>query len=552
MIRKGFRPQEVLFSPTTDCNLSCGHCDTARSRKTLSALTAGRFLLECKKLGVKRVGLTGGEPFLALDFLCALTAKAVEEGFLFDRIMTNAVWWRDEDTLKTALIRLYNARYDGSICVSVDAFHRQSLKRVARFIELAVSIWRRPDIVSIAYVSGAKDKETRTKLNALGALMKKKRCEIFLKKFKIKIAPVGKASKLKDPREGSKWFEEDYCQGPGNVFFVMPDGGVKPCCGYATDRKELTIGNIKRDSAKDIMKNVRENRFVHMVFNHGLGRIRKSLEGMGVRFPGKTDSHCYFCNYILTKVPRQLVIKSLAALLLLLLLTFQQIFAQDLKAGKDCREIPASIVKKVKIPKWYHEGLFCDGKSLWLANGEKGAVWVIDTETGAVKSCIEPVADFAEALIKTDDGSLFTTEWNTKKIYRVKLEGSRLIPEKEASFEPAHPAGLTWNGKNLFVVAWTRGFGTKFHMIEMDMDLKVVRRMMIRDIQEPDQLAWDGKNLWISSWYTRAIYKVDIDIWEIVGYFRSPVPRTTGIAWDGKHVWVTGTYSDLYQMEIDK
>lgn len=548
---KGFRPEEVLFSPTTDCNLSCGHCDIAGAGKKLSVRDADRFLLECKKIGVKRVGFTGGEPFLALDFLCALTGMAVREGFLFDRIMTNAVWWRYENDLKVALIRLYNAGYDGSICVSVDAFHRQDLKRIARFIELAFCIWRRPDIVSIAYTVGAKDRETGAKLNKLKALVKKADREISLKMLRIDIAPLGKASKFKDPWDG-KWFEEDYCQGPGNAFFVMPDGDVKPCCGYANGRKELTIGNIRMDSGKNMMKNLRGNRFVYAVFNHGLSKIRKRLEGMGVRFPGKTGSHCYFCDYILTKVPRHILAKSLTALLMVSLLISQQLFAQDLKAGKDCRRIPANIVKKVSIPKWYHEGLFHDGKSLWLANGENGKIWAIDTITGVVTSNIEPVADFPEALIRTDDGILFTTEWYTKKIYRVRLEGSRLVPEKEASFEPAHPAGLAWNGKRLFVVTWTRGFGTKFHMVEMDRDLKVINRMMIRNIHEPDQLAWDGENLWISSWYTKAVYKVDINKWEIVGYFSSPVSKTTGIAWDGKYMWVTGTYGDLYQMEIGK
>ncbi|MCX5677509.1 MAG: SPASM domain-containing protein [Candidatus Omnitrophica bacterium] len=551
MSRKGFYPEEVLFSPTTDCNLSCGHCDIPKSRKTLSAKHADRFLIGCRRVGVKRVGFTGGEPFLALDFLCALTKRAVGEGFLFDRIMTNAVWWHDENELKCSLVRLFNAGYDGSICVSVDAFHRQSIRKVVRFIELAACIWRRSDIVSIAYTSGAKDRETRAKLNVLNALVKRSDSGIFLRTFKVEIAPVGRALKFRDPW-GGKWFKEDYCRGPGNVFFVMPDGAVKPCCGYATDRKELSIGNIKKDSAKDIMKHLKENRFVDAVFSRGLSKIRASLERAGVRFPGKADSHCHFCNYILTKVPRGVLARSLAALVLVFILIAQQAFAGELRRGKDYHEISSGIVKQVKIPRWYHEGLFYEGKSLWLANGEKGDIWVIDPLTGLVTSRMEPVADFPEALIRTEDGTLFTTEWYAKKIYRVKLEGGLLVPERESLFEPAHPAGLAWNGKSLFVVTWTRGMGTKFHMIEMDRDLKVVNSIRIKNIQEPDQLVWDGEYLWISSWHAKTVYKVDINKWEIVGYFKSPVSKTTGVAWDGKYMWVTGTYGDLYQMEIGK
>lgn len=548
---KGFHPEEVLFSPTTDCNLSCGHCGVKRARKKLSIRDAGRFLLECRKLGVHRVGFTGGEPFLALDFLCALTQKAVSEGLLFDRIMTNAVWWRGEDELKSALGKLYNAGYDGSICVSVDAFHAQSVAKVARFIELATRIWRRPDIVSIAYTHGAKGPETKEKLNALFALVKKIPGEIFIRTHKIALAPVGNALKFKDPWDG-KWFREDHCQGPGNVFLVSPGGDVKPCCGYATHRRELSIGNIKTSSAAAIMKNLKTNKFVHAVFNRGLNGIRIRLEKSGVRFPGKTGSHCYFCDYILAKVPRKILSGCLTVILALSLFISGHALAQDIKAGEDCPEIRSSLLKKVAIPKWYHEGLFYEGRSLWLANGEKGNIWIIDTATGSVTSRMEPLGDFSEALIRADDGSLFATEWYTKKVYRVKLEGGRLVPEKEISLEPAHPAGIACSGKRLFVITWTRGLGTKFHLVEMDMGLKVVNTMLIRDIQEPCQITWDGKDLWISSWYTKKIYRVDIDRREITGYIRSPVSRTTGIAWDGRYMWVTGTYSDLYQMEIGK
>lgn len=548
---KGFRPEEILFSPTTDCNLSCGHCGITPARKKLSVKDAGRFLLQCSKLGVKRIGFTGGEPFLALDFLCALTRKAVGKGLLFDRIMTNAVWWTSEDELKSAFGRLHNAGYDGSICVSVDAFHAQSIVKVARFIELAARIWRRPDMVSIAYTHGAKGPETKRKLRALFALVKKIPGEIFIRTHKIAFAPIGNALKFKVPWDG-RWFREDYCQGPGNVFLVAPDGDVRPCCGYATPRRELSIGNIKTDSAAAIMKNLKKNKFVHAIFNRGLNGIRIRLEKSGVRFPGKIGSHCYFCDYILTKVPRKILAGCLMMILALSTLIPGRVLAWDIKAGEECPEIRSSLVKKVAIPKWYHEGLFYDGKSLWLANGEKGNIWVIDTTTGSVISRIEPLGDFSEALIRADNGSLFTTEWYTRKVYRVKIEGGRLISKKESSLDPAHPAGIASSGKRLFLITWTRGLGTKFHLVEMDMDLKVVSTMLIRDIQEPCQLAWDGKDLWISSWYTKKIYRVDIDRWEITGYIRSPVSKTTGIAWDGEYMWVTGTYSDLYQMKIGK
>src|SRR3989338_6755590 len=84
-----FLPKEILFSPTTNCNLLCGHCDIEQRSTRLGKSTALRFLAACADAGIKRVGFTGGEPFLALDLVCAISKEAVRRGMLFSRAMTN-------------------------------------------------------------------------------------------------------------------------------------------------------------------------------------------------------------------------------------------------------------------------------------------------------------------------------------------------------------------------------------------------------------------------------------------------------------------------------
>lgn len=294
-----FFPEEVLFAPTTDCNLKCPHCITQKSDAILPKRLAVKFLRQCRRIGIKRVGFTGGEPFLAPDFLYAVVKEAVAQGMLFDRIMTNGVWYKDRASLSSILRKLHRAGYDGLICISIDAFHRQNLRKLILFIRTAVSVWNRPDVVSIAYVAGSRDRATAGILKKLSVM---KSPSIFIKTDKIDLSPIGKASKLKAPW-GNKWFREDRCKGPGNVFFVLPDGIVKPCCGYATDLPDLTIGNIKKDSASAIIKKARRNLFVRTVFDSGLTAIRKRAEKQGVVFSGKTDNHCYFCHYVLTEMP---------------------------------------------------------------------------------------------------------------------------------------------------------------------------------------------------------------------------------------------------------
>lgn len=221
-----------------------------------------------------------------------------------------------------------------------------------------------------------------------------------------------------------------------------------------------------------------------------------------------------------------------------------------LKSGPRYAPIPARVVGRIPAPAGYHEGLMVNGAEIWLANGKCGKIMVIDLDTGAQVSTIEPISTFTEGISRYSDTEYFVTDWDDRKLYRARLEGQRLVAEAGVSFCPAHPAGVVWTGSRLFVITWTRGMGTKFDLVELDADMRILGRYRIRRIQEPSQLAWDGASLWISSWYSKLVYKVDVDAMEIVGSFRSPVSLTTGIAWDGSSMWLTGTDSDLYRLEI--
>ena len=235
-----FEPQEIIFSPTTRCNLRCAHCGTKQDGKALPKKTALKFLDACDKSRVKRVGFTGGEPFYALDFLCLISKEAVKRGMFFDHIITNAAWFKDKKQLISALNRLLDCGYDGRFFVSVDAFHDQDLRKVALFIKTASRLWQRADLVSIASVKGTKEAQTRKRLKKLSLVLKAgfrgfasrrpciKNKDLMINIFSFNLSPVGKALRLKDPWDG-KWFKDDFCKGPGNVFFVLSDATVKPC-----------------------------------------------------------------------------------------------------------------------------------------------------------------------------------------------------------------------------------------------------------------------------------------------------------------------------------
>ena len=215
------------------------------------------------------------------------------------------------------------------------------------------------------------------------------------------------------------------------------------------------------------------------------------------------------------------------------------------------KPIPARIVTTVELPTWYHEGLHFDGKYIWVANGLKGNIWVVDPDSGKVERELKPAGTFTEAVISNDKELCIVTDWDMEKLYTARIEDGALVAQKEVAFGRSHPAGIAWNGKELFVITWTRSLtGTRFAILKLNDTFKTVRSYPIKNIQEPSQLAWDGKYLWVSSWYDRRIYKLDPDTMDILGHIKSPVKKTTGIAWDGAFLWVTGTYSDLYKLEL--
>lgn len=314
-----------MFSPTTQCNLHCAHCDTEQTGKVLPKKAALKFLDACNRSGIKRVGFTGGEPFYALDFLCLISKEAVRREMFFDHIITNASWFKTEKELRSALNRLFKSGYDGKFFVSVDAFHRQDLRKVASFIKTASRIWTRPDIVSIASVKGTRENETRKKLKKLAVILNArftgltsqapriKNQNLIINIFSFNLSPVGRAAGLKDPWDG-KWFKDDFCKGPGHIFFVLSDQTVKPCCGYAHKADILTLGSIRRDSPRQLLLHARKNRFISTVFESGLHVIRKQLESSGVRFPGKTTNHCFFCYYLTHHISRLTLNRCLNAL----------------------------------------------------------------------------------------------------------------------------------------------------------------------------------------------------------------------------------------------
>ena len=284
MKRHAFCPTEIIFACTSGCNLKCAHCFVDRNPRKLEISQALALLDNCVEAGspIERVGFSGGEPFLYMDFLLEVSRAVVAHDLLFDQIMTNGDWWRDESDLREKLQALYDAGYDGKIGLSWDEYHGQTEERMLTFIKTVQEIFREEAINVQRVESSEVLRQAQEPHNGDGS------------HNGIPVYTLPRTYPGDDPLawKSKHWFKEDYCQGPGNILYVHSDGNIAPCCGFANENPELFIGRIT-DSFETIMENAARNEMVQLCFTKGLSRYRRFK-----KFPGKTSDICSFCDYV--------------------------------------------------------------------------------------------------------------------------------------------------------------------------------------------------------------------------------------------------------------
>lgn len=280
----------------------------------LDIAVAIRFLEDARKAGIRTLGFTGGEPFVYPEFVIAVTRRAAELGYAFDKVMTNGVWFEDEAQLERVLIDLRKAGFTGKIGLSVDKFHGIHTEKLATFCRTARRIFDRDSILSLSYAS----RDPEQGLEPIHKLAKELDAVVdwspLLRRYLLvapdftmtlnwnHLATVERAEGLPGEPWDGEWFEEDYCEGPGQALIVNPKGEVKPCCGFASDLDQLTIGNIHEHSAAEVIELGRDHPYVGKVFREGLTAIRDEIMKRDPdALPGATSNHCYFCWYVLTR-----------------------------------------------------------------------------------------------------------------------------------------------------------------------------------------------------------------------------------------------------------
>lgn len=312
--RRTFRPDYLSFAGTYQCNLDCPHCCVPIEwPDRLEIAVALRFLNDAHRFDIRTLGFTGGEPFLYPEFLLKLTARAAKLKFRFDKIMTNGVWHASRSELRRVLRLLLDAGFTGKLGLSVDKFHgSRHTERLAEFCRTARRVFERDSIISLSYASRAPNlglEPIHDLARELGGVVE---WSEVLRRYLLvaldltmtlnwnHLAPVERAERIPGGWDGS-WFVEDYCEGPGQALIVTPRGEVKPCCGFASDLDQLTIGNIHKDTVATIVRRARRHPYVGKVFREGLTAIIDEIRQRDPNaLPGATTNQCYACWWVLT------------------------------------------------------------------------------------------------------------------------------------------------------------------------------------------------------------------------------------------------------------
>lgn len=317
-----FFPTEIIFSPTSQCNLKCQHCYVNRNPVRLETSDAVKFIQSAKQneeCTVEKIGFSGGEPFLHQDFLESVIKESVNQGFMFDKIMTNGVWWKTEKELSESLRRIYDAGFDGKIGLSWDYFHAQEYEKIKTFVKKTLKTfgeesleiqsvvpYERKDALFVRKDDNRIIKEIKRLARDMNLSVKNytnffsKRGMILLegKKALIHVYRTPQSFPCSDGRgwKSRKWFKEDFCANLGQILYIHPDGKIAPCCGFANEDKKLIIGNI-RQTYDEVVLNAEVNPMIKLCFETGLLSLAEKLERNG-KLSRKTDDNCTFCDYV--------------------------------------------------------------------------------------------------------------------------------------------------------------------------------------------------------------------------------------------------------------
>jgi hypothetical protein len=290
----------LTFSLTLACPLTCAHCivdaGPDKGKTTMPLEVARHYASQMPELyehGIRIIGLTGGEPFLAREQLRILSNASSAVG-MKTGVVTAAHWATSEEAARKVVesfpgIDIWD--------MSVDSFHEEfiGVDRVKTAYQAVKGNGRRP-VVRFTYQDPPTPVDRRL-LDFIHTFAEEK--DIFSQT----VRSVGRASELPIFPAGGRTNFAKPCWTKGLV--IRYDGSMAPCCiSLVEERKHpFQLGDARSRPLAEIHDEYMSHPLLQLIRSIGFGEVMDWLREAGIDDPSLNlagEDVCDLCPRIMT------------------------------------------------------------------------------------------------------------------------------------------------------------------------------------------------------------------------------------------------------------
>lgn len=256
--------RSLNFRTTYHCNSECKFCynfsGPTRKNEKIPLDIMLDMIKQMPEVGLKRLIISGGEPFLYPDNVLKLVKEAADSNLRSISILSNGFWGTTYDKAKEMLLKLqevgFHDKMIGKLKVSNGVFHQEYIK-IDGPLNIAKAYY---DLFEVPLHFDYEIFPPSERQNLIAALdAKLKEFDIPDHTITIQIRrslAIGRGEKYNLSNFHKADHFERPCLGAVNKLIVEPNKNMSvfPCCGQNYGNKGLAIGNAKNHSLKDLMK----------------------------------------------------------------------------------------------------------------------------------------------------------------------------------------------------------------------------------------------------------------------------------------------------------
>ncbi len=247
---RSYSIETLALMPTWNCDVACHHCvftSSPRQTTVLDVKVACEAIAEVSLAStVRRVTVSGGEPFLRFEYLTMVAEEAARRSLAF-RVVSNGTFGKDPALAVHALRRLRAIGLE-SVAISWDQFHERFIE--PEHVVNSIRACRAAGISVRLTVVATRSHGIAQALAALGD-------EGFeIPATQVKCLPVGRARRKVKSNELLSAASHDRgraCRSDFDTLALTPNGEVYPCCAVGGFTQGICLGNYPENSMRELL-----------------------------------------------------------------------------------------------------------------------------------------------------------------------------------------------------------------------------------------------------------------------------------------------------------